>query len=318
METGRRTMTKRLHSDFLYKLSKYNEFFIYGPEEDKINGSEISPIIFDSSITVNDLIREFDPDVIITPEYAKLRQKKNKLRELSFRDTSTPIVMIEIDSYNIDDKNIYPEYGIDFIIERAPDVEHKIPSVWLPFSANDEDFFTDENSNYLDERYNKIVFAGGGRYSRNKYYSSRQRAIRYLEAEDLMTYEGECGFYKYPKVLKSYIGALSCSFPPLYHLAGKAVEIMASGTALLTTKIDPDKRLFGENQCFFTYDEDCSDIISVARKILDDKDKTKEVIHNALSVVNEKHLDKHRIIELQNILEAIIYGIEIPDIWGKK
>lgn len=311
-------MTKRLHSDFLFKLSKSNEFFVYGQNEDKINGPEISPIIFDSSITINDLIKEFDPDIIIPPEYAKLRQKKNKLHELSFKNTSVPVIIIEIDSYEIQDKNKYPEYGIDFIIERAPDIEHKIPSVWLPLSANEDDFFTDPDSDYISDRYNKLVFVGGGRYSRNKYYSTRQKAIRYLEAEDLMTYEGECGFYKYPNILKSYIGALSCSFPPLYHLAGKAIEIMASGTALLTTKIGPSKRLFGDKQCFFTYNENCEDIVSITKSMLENRDNTREVIHNALTIVNEKHLDKHRIIELQNILNAIVYGGEIPDLWGEK
>uniref|UniRef100_A0A6M3IYQ9 Putative glycosyltransferase n=1 Tax=viral metagenome TaxID=1070528 RepID=A0A6M3IYQ9_9ZZZZ len=307
---GTRSAANRLHFGFILKLKDKNDFFAYGPN--RID-TDMFPLEFNEKIVVSDLISNFDPEVIILPDPAFLSQPRFIPLANTFKNSNVPVVLMDVDSYvRTNNKKWYLKTGIDLAIDRVPGFEYPVRSTWIPLSANEEEFF----NNPL-ERINAVVFVGGGRYSRNKYYSVRQRAIRILEGNGLIDYLGHCGEKAYPEILRSYTIALSCSFPPLCHSPGKTFEIMASGTALLTSRIEESKILFGDEQCLFTYKEDCSDIVSLVKDILSDEDKIKEIAMNGYSAVCKKHLDKHRIVELQNILEALVSGSEIPDVWGK-
>jgi hypothetical protein len=229
-----------------------------------------------------------------------------------------PVVSMEIDYYvSKDNPEIFKKVGIDFIINRGPypDNVYKVPHVWLPLSAHNM-FYTDEKSGYMSKRFRKMLFIGGGRYSRNKYYSIRQKAIRLLEAENIIDFYETAPPKTYSDFLGKYIGCLSCTFADLEMAPAKTFEIMASGAALLTTNFIYKDILFGNKQCFFEYKKDCSDVVKKTIEILNDYDFVAEVTKNALQRINNYHLHSHRILELYNILEAIVSGNEVPKKWG--
>ena len=92
---------------------------------------------------------------------------------------------------------------------------------------------------------------------------------------------------------------------------------MLSNTPYMTNWFHHSHLLFGLDEYCFIYKDDCSDIADVASVILNDKDQRKEVIANALREVRAKHTDEKRLIELENILESLIAGKEVPRIWGQ-
>jgi spore maturation protein CgeB len=117
-------------------------------------------------------------------------------------------------------------------------------------------------------------------------------------------------------VLKEYVGIISDAGSSLHMTLGKVFEAMASGTAVLTPWFYGSDILFGKDKCFFKYREDCTDLKTVAVDMLRDIPKTKSVIDNALNVVRDRHLHKHRILELHDILLAILNKKEVPKKWG--
>jgi len=308
----RRAPSQRLEIDFIHRLKDFCEFYVYGYKERELNGEDISPIEFDRKAKVKDIIKELKPDLLLlpsTPIALLFKGIKTKL--------NIPKVLFEVDYYAVKDKHWYKKSHIDLIVNRGIECveeETKVKSVWLPLSAQEQDFYTDPNSNYLDNRLKKVVFVGGGRYSLNKLYFHRQVAIRTLESMDLLDYIGHVGYERYPTILKSYLIGLSDGFPPLNTPAAKTFELMASGTAVLSTYLRNKEVLFGEKQCYFEYN--LGNVQDIAKKVLNDMDKIKETTMNALEVINKHHLHKHRIIEFYDILNALIAGREIPKKWG--
>lgn len=320
LNNGKRTCTSRIHINFIKKLARLCNLTVFGPLEDEINkgeytieGNEISPTKFDAEISSQEIIKELDIDLILLPEWGLVQNTE------SWEGCPLPVVMVEGDFY-CTPKGWYKEKGIDLVVSRAPASKFGVPSVWLPYSANEEEFYTDENSNYVNNRAQEITFIGDGLFPArsliNSYYEIRREAVRTLLKHNLLQLRGNLGSEHYPFMLKKSIAALSCSFPPLYCAPAKTWEIMASGTALLSTHFRMRKELFGEEQVFFEYEADMSNIVEVAKNVLLDLPKTLEVTKNALTIVNKKHLDKHRIVELYNILKAILSGEKIPILWG--
>ncbi|GAG57039.1 unnamed protein product [marine sediment metagenome] len=110
----------------------------------------------------------------------------------------------------------------------------------------------------------------------------------------------------YVKCLQSYVSHLSCS--SLYDLcAGKTLEIAASGSVLLTNTFAGIDRLFDtEKQCYMEYKPDGSDIVNIARKVLNDRALVKEITSNAIEYIRDNHTYVHRIKELLRILESLV------------
>jgi hypothetical protein len=314
---GRRNNTRIIQIDFMLMLQQYCTLYIYGPKENEWNGEEISPLKFNNKLSFVDVVKELNPDVVIMPEYDLSKLMIRGMGNLK-KIKSIPKVSIEIDYYSIlDTPNWFKKIGIDFIINRGPysDSVYRVPHVWLPWSAHDM-FYTDETSDYFSDRIRKVVFVGGGRYSRNKYYQIRQKAIRMLEEKKLVDYIETAPPRTYKKFLSEYEIGLSCSFKGLQMAPAKVFEIMASGAVLLTTHFIHKDILFGNEKCFFEYREDCTDLLDITEKILSDFDFAEAVTKNALRVINTKHLHKHRIKELYNILYALYDGTPIPKVWG--
>ena len=311
---GRRGTPRRLQIDFVKKLANHCEFYVYGKNEDAHNGKEMSPIVYQTSRNIQEIVDELKADILLIPEWAIGRNV------IGLKDCKIPIVMMEVDWYATDqcDQDFYKNNNIEHIITRAPVSfeDQGIKSVWLPLSVNNKEFYTNPNTNYLHGRKNKVTFVGAGPGSRNKFYIDRIKAINKLNNSEHFESVG----IRYPSIyastLKEYIGALSCSFSELKMAPAKVWEIMACGCALLVSDFYYRKRLFGEEECMFIYKNDLSDIDDKVNEIVSDLDKVKAYTKTALNVIQNRHLDSHRILELYNILKAINEGKEIPKIWG--
>lgn len=312
---GIRSNLKRIHFDFIETFMNLPEVDVkvYGPNEQILNGDLISPIGFDIKLQLNDIIKELDIDILLLPE---LGLCKKYFSTCGINDVkSIPKVIFESDFYAIIDVDWYKRMGINLMLMLHPYEPNVLPieSVWLPPSVSGEQFLVEGVNN---DRINRMVFVGGGRYSTNKYYKVRQDAIRILENNDLIDWYGEVGYEEYPKILKVYKSALSCSFPPLNFPPIKTFEIMASGTILLTTSFKYKNALFGDEKCFFTYNKDCSDIINIAKYIQNNTEEARQVAEVALQKVKDNHLFEHRVKELFLILTSLLNHNNIPKRWG--
>lgn len=306
-----RKLSRRLFFNIYRRISIYCRIYTYGPGEHTVNGNTVSPLKYDEKIEFDDLVKEFKPDIVVALKYP-LTYRWMK----SHRTSSIPFILIEGD-YFATPLGWYEDNKFDLIIQRGyvHNEYTSIPNVWLPLSADEKDFCIDPYSNYLDNRKQKVVFIGN--VSNFLYYKIRRNILGKLENNDLFENLGVVGFEDYPNKLMSYIAGLSCSGSSLHAPIGKTFEIMASGTALLTQWFHGWKVLFGNKKCYFTYKDDLSNLEDMVRYILNNMDEVKEVTSNAVSVINAKHLNMHRVLELYNIFKAIVSGKEIPRIWGR-
>jgi len=316
LSNGHRSLGDRVRIDFVKKLSNLCDFKIFGRREDIIN-PKLAPVQFDIRILCDDLIKLFNPDVIIfilksPTDYFNISGDICK--------KGVPTVVIELDHYYKDDVfdgiNLFDWYksmGFTFLLRRHfYEEESPIPSVWLPSSANDEEFFVDKSV----DRENKIGFAGS--YLELDYYSIRRNAIEVLKSNKLLSYTwGKIYGADYIRYLQKYVGNLACSCGKFHTCLAKTFEIPLCGTALLTNWMYNRKELFGDKQCFFEYKDDCSNLVDVANTVINDVDMRNEVVANTLEVVKERHTDSKRIVELYNILKAVVGGKEPPRIWGQ-
>ncbi len=316
---GYKRFNYRILKGFVIKLSRLCDFNIYGPKEYESN-SELAPIKYDPKITGKDLIGLFHPDVFLFQIYNK---KNIEWYPKDICKSGIPSALLMDDYYTrvpelqaVDEECTVLDWcetsGLSLIIRKGLYKEEDPPSVWLPPCANEEEFYPDENI----ERKNIIGFAGSS--DKGKYYAIRHRAREILKHENLLDPDnGKLGAERYPEYLRSHVCMLACAGGILHMPVSKTFEITLSGAALLTNWMHESKTLFGDKQCFFTYKDDLSDIIDVAKVILNDKDMVKEVTNNALKVVREKHTDTIRIRELYDILYSLVEGKEIPRVWGK-
>ena len=313
---GYRSLDDRTRINFVKKLSNLCNFKIYGPGEYTADAN-FAPVLHNERITFNDLKGLFNPDVVLFLLYkptAYFSVTEN------IREIDIPTVILEEDHYYeysiYDNRNMFEWYKyLNFTIllrrhfykEEAP-----LPSVWLPFSVNEEEFEYSNN----EQRVSKIGFAGS--YIGLEYYDIRRNAIKVLSDNNLLAkHWGKLGDNVYIDYLHEYIGALTCSGGKLHTCLAKTFEIPLCGTALLTNWMHNKKELFGDKQCFFEYKDDCSDIIDVANTVINDIDMRNEVVANVIEVITERHTDKKRIVELHNILQSVVGGKEPPRIWGQ-
>jgi len=313
---GYRSLGDRVRIDFVKKLSKLCDFKIFGRKEDIINPN-LAPVPFNPRISCDELVKLFNPDVILFMLYNPTVHF-NTSGDICKR--GIPTAIIEVDHYYKDEVfngiNLFDWYksmGFTLLIRKHfYKEEPPIPSVWLPSSANEEEF----DICYDENRENKIGFAGSS--ADLKYYDIRRNAIEILKNNNLLASTwGKVYGRDYIDYLHRYVGCLSCSGGKLHTCLAKTFEIPLSGAALLTNWMHGKKELFGNKQCFFEYKDDCSNLVDVANTVVNDVDMRKEIVTNALEVVRAKHTDKRRIVELYWILESLVDGKEPPRIWGQ-
>ena len=327
---------RRNYFDFYQSLGYLaTSIYQYGPGEQELWGTQIAPLEYDKAHTMDDILKFFNPDVVLLFSWVGVRKW---LKSRSKYSRNIPFVCLSGDYFSVPPKFKGWHDQWDLLIHRGnchDDPERTVPSVWLPQALSEREFYTDPERDYLDGRENLIVWVGNT--SKFPHYETRITALKKLRPTGLLKDIGLLNLDQdsrkaklkltvkqtmevteaYPKTLKKYIGAYTCAGHELHSTLAKHFEIMGSGTAMLTQSINLSDVLFGKKQCFFTYKDDLSDLIPMAKEILNDHAKVKKVTENALRVINKYHLHHHRRIEFYDILKAMINGQEIPRKWGK-
>lgn len=324
----------RLGDRFLLKLADLCDLTIYGSNPDELK-SNLSKKEFNklklverrNEYTSKDIFdRAGKPDVILGHMFANFKA----LIPRDFSDVKIPKAVLLFDTYTFENgqasnnhkPRVMQENRVNLIIRRGCRTfyDHsywKIPSVWLPFSVREENFYTDPETRYLYGRHNKLTFVGSAYESKNLLYKSVRNAINILKNEKLIEFQGRVGLDAYPNAIKSCVAALSYSFEHYKGHPAKLFELMGSGTGVVTTPFSNKKELFGDEDVCWEFNNNGGDVARIVKKVLDPNERKDlyRVTRNALRQINSKHLDKHRAVELYNILEALTSGSSIPQLW---
>jgi len=302
----------RTRIDFLMKLATMSDInlYLYNIKKEEVTKKSI-----------DNILKEAQADILLFPFY------ENGLIDLwsdYFFKCGVPTVILEEDHYEskfeglvYKDNEIlkwYKDNNINLILRRHYYSEKAtVSSVWLPFSANEEEFFPKLRDIKKDE---KIGFAGS--FTSNQvYYDIRKKAINTLMMNNLLDLNYGQNYDNYPEYLRSHVGGLACTGGILHTCLAKTFEIPLSGSALLTNRMEDSKILWGEETCYFEYKDDCSDIQEIAKVLLNDHGLRNIIIKNAYDRVSQYHTDGARLYELYNILKALISGKDIPKRWGQ-
>lgn len=309
--------SSRLHMEFLSRLNEFCEYHY-------LHGS----MVLEKGRLATDLYKEYEPDVVIHYDSHAPRGIRTRFPEGYFAKLPCLKVMIEPDFWKKaaarqwDDFSWYVSNKFDLIIRRGCFKGTKdvlgIPSIWLPYSADENEFYPVEES-----RRNVIGFAGAYKYSGIVAegiigYAQRRKAMALLGAENLLEHCKGCRTLSgstqlYPMFLRSVVAALTSA--ETRSPMGKMFEIMASGTVLLTTDFDHRKELFGDIECFVEYLGDGSDVVEKAHKILNNLEWAKQIALNGLEVFKKNHTHTIRIKELYHHLECLLEGKQIMGRW---
>lgn len=219
-----------------------------------------------------------------------------------FDDYKCPKIVIEEDYHWETDDNWYAERHIDLILQRHYSQsirDGKVKKIWFPFSV-DTSVFTPSSTVVNRER--RICKMGG--YT--DCYVYRQTALRILMSQGLaIDFSNKHREERYIKSLKNYVAYLSCS-SNVNITAGKMFEIMSSGGILFTNRSPEDryglKKLFPEDS-YVTYEEDFSDVISQARRIINDKEWADNIAKKGMEHVQQYHNHQTRTKQLLEIIE---------------
>ena len=268
--------------------------------------NDLTPIEWDSKITLKDLKKVFDFDVIIMDN--KDRRFKydsgGSWLPKDFNDFNlTPKILMEgdyhakakwhldgkIDAFILRHKSQFIKCQKDYSLKKC---------FWLPCSVDTEVF--KPNTQY--NRKELIFYLGT---LNKKVYPYRYEAHKILQEKNLIN-SGRIFEQAYIKNLQSYICHLSGS--SYFHIdPSKNFEIMASGSVLFTNEDNKSgiKDLFPQNS-YCTYKSlDSSDVEKKAHKILNDYGYRQSLIQNALKCIKEKHTHQIRARELINIIKQI-------------
>ena len=291
----------RLHLKFLRHLEKYvGEYVVL----DKITERKKDPSFPVDAESIYDL---YKPDLIIG-------YTSYGLSRTFFSKFPCKKVMIETDFYkkvNNNKLNWYEENGFDLIIQRgsySPLSKFKIPMVYMPFSADENEFFPVKN---WDEKQNIIRFCGS---QRSEIYCDRRGAIAALEDAGLIEL-GKRREPDYPEFIRGGLGFLTSTEIDTAH--GKVFEALSSGTVLMTPSFSLKKELLGPpGKGYVEYSRDASDIVDKAKAILNNSDLAKKIAEEGREIFLRKHTHTHRAKELVHHLSRLMAGRKVKRLWS--
>ena len=307
-------LSRRIHYGFVTQLNKLRDvkLLVYGPGQEK--PTALSPIPYNKAHSFSYLRKYLKPNIVLLYTLGNVMGWIPR----DFKDAQIPKVMVECDWWYVTKKQWYEENHINLIIQRGRVDTNlsEVPSTWLPFSASEE--FAKHQQTSLRRRARSIGFVGRGAEESLRYgnvYQNRFKALQLLQQQKLVTVRGVVGHEKYPDEL----GFFRCCFSDcgrLHSPPAKTFEIMASGTLLLTDHFKGYKRLFGDKVVCKFYNRNRKDLVETARNITNGNTRELQVIvDTAVEEINNKHLDKHRIVELASILKGCLNNTVVKK-WG--
>ncbi len=313
-----------LHMSYAKFVSSYPGVYLkaYGPGLDK--GYPIINLFpYHRNITLEQISKEYDFDVIVVNTKSRCFDYYDPKRGIAqgcwlppdFGTwTKTPKIVIEEDYHYEKGDDWYEDIGIDLILQRHYSQslrQDKVPMKFFPFSVDNSYFNSSSTEVIYDEellslpyvREKKICFVGNVEDPCYKY-----RAM----ASEMLDHNGLCANFggskkvngKYLEALRKYVGYISCGSTHEI-CAGKNFEIMASGGILFTNKFVGIEKIFPEDT-YCSFENDGSDILEKANKLLFDQDYAINILQNARKCVYEKHTHDIRILEMLDIFKEEI------------
>lgn len=301
-----------LHLKFVEAIKKYPgvEIMVYGPDV-HIGYPHLTSMKYDKKITIEDIQKEFDFDVIILNTKSRMFADYNPHKNIAegewlpkrFNIIDKPRIVIEEDYHYEKNDGWYAQNRIDLILQRHWSQslrQENVPMQWFPFSVDTTMFRPGPAP-----RHNRICFAGSVNPT---VYKMRWTACDFLKRAHLLDAfpNRQKHGVAYVDCLQEWISHLSCS--STYKLSSaKMFEIMAAGSALLTNE-NGDLPLLFPDGSYYTYKSDCSNVVHVAREIINDKARREETVHKGLQAIIARHSHQVRIGELINIISSIKSG----------
>ncbi len=299
-EGDRKKHYSRIERDFFLKLGDLCHLSVY----------DLDCSYYDKRIGAGELERLFRPDLVLVLYTYYMRVGKGRFLYNHFIDKfRVPVVVVEVEHHKFPDRdNWYRKHGVDLVLFRGAVEKCSVPSAWLPFSANEQEFSLGDNS-----RSDKILFVGSDGVG-NSDYKLRRDALRLLDKNKLLYKADGLQGRDYAEILKQFKCGFACGLGELHTLIAKVFEMMACGCVVLDQKIKYDEILFGNKKCYFTYRDDLSDLVDIVRFVLNND--VSEIRNNAYEIVSKFHTDRVRIMELYEILTSFLYKGEIYKPWG--
>jgi len=287
-------LSKRIHYDFLLQFNKiFDNVYFYGRCE---NGLPHTPFLFSYGRKIRFLEKELSLDVIFVFSYFC---GKGSL-PVGFSSSKTLKICIEVDYWNVRDKEWYKYNNFDFIMQRGYYRKSVIDSVWVPFSC--ADVFLQYQTKNIKSRIRKIGFAGRGHkyQTHGLYYPIRKEVLKKLDKENLISIFGVVGHKNYPIKIGKHFCMLSdtgrVKSPP-----AKTFEIMGAGALLFTSPFHGAEDLFGKEKFCHYYMP--ANPVRFAKEVYAMSDnQIEDIIGTAKEVIKEKHLDNHRLQEIYDIV----------------
>lgn len=300
-----------LHLKFVEVLKRYPgiEVLVYGPEI-HVGYPHLTTLPYNSALTIDDIKKHFDFDAIICNTKSRMfldynphppnKYARGQWLPKGFENCSSPKLVIEEDYHYETDDKWYQDNKIDLILQRHLSQslrQNIVPMKWFPFSVDTSVFCPAP-----DVRLNKICFAGSTSKDVYRYRYFACEKLKHAGLIDVFA-SGQKTGYLYINCLRRYISHLCCS--SIYKISpAKMFEIIASGSALFTNPND-DLELLFPGHAYYTYKPDHSDVVTVAKDIINNSAKRIDIVKRGLNIINEKHSHNIRIGELLNIIKGI-------------
>jgi hypothetical protein len=308
-----RKFPRRLFLDFYDKLKYWHTVFHYGPREHRVNPPSVTPVVYDERLTLYDIQKEFNADLIFVFAWVLNRTwLKVKTR------ATVPVACVEADYWYVEDNKStdwYAKTGVDLIIQRGPNPKTPgVPSVWLPLSVPEDEFF---NREPWANRIKKIFFMGRKNHSIYKHRRTVLKKVKQLKLLAEYDFEDDTANRElYPYLLESHRASITCAGGPRIGMAlARTFESMASGTVVLTPPFKCSDVLFDE-KCWYTYKWNFRNLEDKCKTALNDVGQSKAMADLAYKQMRSRHMHKHRLVELNNILMALVNGGEMPNLYA--
>ena len=314
-----------LHMDFANAISKHPEIELktYGLGLEKTY-PELQLTLYDKKLKMTDLKTMFDFDVVIANtksrmfenympprryndlDYADLNAeiRENCWLPSDFRELEAYKIMLEEDYHWEDNDSWYRSNRFSLILQRHYSQSIRsshVKTLWFPFSVDTSVFKPDPSI----VRNKKIGFIGcdvKDCYPLRALSTNILKPLGYLDKiGDFQIKIKDDDYVNYLKKYSSFLNGSS----KVNVSSAKMFEIMASGALLFTNNSDIDyglEKLFPKD-CYCTYEENLSDLISKAKIIIENENYVKKTTEKALQCINEKHSHQIRIAELIDIIK---------------
>lgn len=298
-----------LHMKFVEVLKKHPgvEVMAYGPDL-HVGYPHLTRIPYSPRITIDDIRKEFSFDAMILNTKSRMFMDYNPHKHIAagewlpdrFNLVNYPRIVIEEDYHYEQGDEWYRQNRINLILQRHWSQslrQQNVPMKWFPFSVDTDTFCPGSQS-----RHEKICFAGSMNPAVYRYRYNACEILKKSHLIDVFANRQKHGM-AYVNCLKEWVSHLSCS--STFRLStAKMFEIMSSGSALLTNENDDLSTLFPAGS-YYTYKDDHSNVLRVAREIIADKPRRADVVKKGLEAIRTRHSHQVRINELIGIINSL-------------